>query len=87
MTYFGKHNLQQNFNFTGRTMCIYITTQVNMSVPFENIYIDCHISQINTMIHIQIQCSNNQFPREIKPKCLLKFSRITNERQSRSNQS
>jgi hypothetical protein len=40
-------------------MSIYITTQVDMSVPIESIYTDCHISQINTMIHEQIQCSDS----------------------------
>jgi len=59
MSYFSKHNLLQNYNFTGATLCIYVTTQVNMSVPFESTYIDCHISQINTMIHKQIQCSDS----------------------------
>jgi hypothetical protein len=44
MSYFGKHTLQQNCNFTGEPMCIYITTQVNMSAPFENVYIDCQVS-------------------------------------------
>lgn len=59
MSYFSKHNLLQNCNFTGKTMCIYITTQVNMSVHFESIYTDCHISQINNTIHKQIQCSDS----------------------------
>jgi hypothetical protein len=59
MSYFSKHNLLQNCNFTGTTICIYITTQVNMSVLFETIYTDCQISQINTMIHKQIQCSDS----------------------------
>jgi hypothetical protein len=59
MSYFSQHNMQQDCNFTGTTMSIYITTQVDKSVPFESIHTDCHISQINTTIYIQIQCSDS----------------------------